>query len=151
MHYYPEDQSKESLEKVRRTHVCLVCGRPLSEYLDRKQKKVYIACSGQQHEGIARPYTSPREDYQTNIRREHKMEQEHGKGTAVALKGIPKQGQLTQPEAETILSLVYPGVPRDEIIRCAILCRDFGLHPLLKEVYLIPFQTKMHLFRRLFG
>lgn len=59
-----------------------------------------------------------------------------------ALAKLPTSGALTQPEAEHILSLVYPGCPREEIIRCAILCRDFGLHPLMKEVYLIPFEKK---------
>lgn len=70
------------------------------------------------------------------------MEQKHGLETGKALATIPKHGQLTQPEAEHILSLVYPGCPKEEIIRCAILCRDFGLHPLMKEVYLIPFKEK---------
>ena len=64
------------------------------------------------------------------------------KVSTTALEKIPTKGQLTQPQAEHILSLVYPGCPRDEIIRCAILCRDFGLHPLMKEVYLIPFKEK---------
>ena len=70
------------------------------------------------------------------------MEQQIGhEGTRVLAK-IPMHGQLTQPEAEHILGLVYPSCPREEIIRCAILCRDFGLHPLMKEVYLIPFKEK---------
>lgn len=70
------------------------------------------------------------------------MEQKVGPKTTRALAKLPAHGQLTQPQAEHILSLVYPGCPRDEIIRCAILCRDFGLHPLMKEVYLIPFKDK---------
>ena len=67
------------------------------------------------------------------------MEEKYGRETSTALANVPKTGQLTQPQAEHILSLVYPGVPKEEIIRCAILCRDFGLHPLMKEVYIIPF------------
>jgi len=70
------------------------------------------------------------------------LEKEQGREASRALATIPKQGQLTQPQAEHILSLVYPGVPKDEIIRCAILCRDFGLHPLMKEVYIIGFKNK---------
>ncbi|GAI51454.1 unnamed protein product, partial [marine sediment metagenome] len=41
-----------------------------------------------------------------------------------------------------ILKLVYPDVPEDQIIRTAILCRDFGLHPLMKEVYIIGYKNK---------
>ena len=54
MHYYPEDQSRENLERVRRTNVCSVCGRQLNIYLDMKTKQKYLACSGGVHEGIAR-------------------------------------------------------------------------------------------------
>ncbi len=70
------------------------------------------------------------------------MEKEHGTEASRAVATIPKQGQLTQPEAMTILKLVYPNTPNEEIVRCAILCRDFGLHPLMKEVYIIPFKKK---------
>ena len=142
MHYYPEDQSEENLKKIRRTSVCAECGRNVVEYLDIKTRKVYIACSGGRHEGIAREYKPPVEDYQSNIRREIKLEQEHGRETSRELATIPKQGQLTQPQAETILNLIYPGAKREEILRCAIFCQDFGLHPLANEVYLIPFKGK---------
>lgn len=142
MHYYPEDQTEENLKKLIRDNVCTECGRQLSVYLDVSIDAKYIACSGQRHEGITREYQPPIEDYRSNIRREIELEQKHGREASKALATIPKQGQLTQPQAEHILSLVYPDCPADERIRCAILCRDFGLHPLLKEVYLIPFKNK---------
>ena len=139
MPYYPEDQSDENIKKLRRTSVCAECGRQLYAYLDLETKQQYVACPTPGHEGIAREYKTQPTDFQSNIRREHELEQTHGREATTALAHIPKHGQLTQPQAEQILSLVYPGVPRDEIIRCAILCRDFGLHPLMKEVYIIPF------------
>ena len=70
------------------------------------------------------------------------MEQEHGEVRTKALLKLPTTGALTQNQAMHILKLVYPKAPEDEIIRCALLCRDFGLHPLMKEVYLIPFKDK---------
>jgi len=140
MHYYPDDQSKGSLDRIRRGNVCLVCGRQLSVYWDLVKKQSYIACSGQVHEGIAKEYKPPVEDYQSSIRRDMELEKEVGTQVAKRLETLPKQGQLTQPEAMHILSLVYPEAPEDEIIRCAILCRDFGLHPLMKEVYIIGFK-----------
>lgn len=142
MPYYPEDQSNENLKKIRGANCCAECGRQLYIYLDRETKQSYVACPTPRHEGIAKEYKPQDTGYQSNIRREMELEQNQGKETAVALRGIPKQGQLTQPQAEHILSLVYPGCPKDEIIRCAILCRDFGLHPLMREVYLIPFKDK---------
>ena len=142
MPYYPEDQSQENLNKLRWNNVCSVCGRRLYVYHDFKTKQKYIGCPTPGHEGIAREYEKPREDYQSNLRREYKLEQEHGvKGTR-ALATIPKQGQLTQPQAMHILKLVYPKAPENEIVRTAIFCRDFGLHPLANEVYLIQFKDK---------
>ena len=70
VHYYPDNQSKENLEKVRRKNVCSVCGRQVAIFLDMTTKRKYIACSGGQHEGIAREYIPPIEDYESNIRRE---------------------------------------------------------------------------------
>lgn len=142
MHYYPEDQSEENLKKLIQTNVCVICGRQLAIYIDSIDKRRFIACSGQIHEGIAREYQPQSTDYRSEIRRETELEQKAGTDVAKRLAHIPKHGQLTRPDAEYILSLVYPGCPREEIVRCAILCRDFGLHPLMKEVYLIPFKDK---------
>jgi len=142
MHYYPEDQSNENLKKIRQNNVCAECGRQLSLYLDTFDGRTYVACSGQVHKGIAREYKPPREDYESKIRREMELEKKTGQGASTALATIPRQGQLTQPQAMHILKLVYPDVPDNEIIRTAIFCRDFGLHPLAKEVYLIPFKGK---------
>ena len=72
------------------------------------------------------------------------MEQQHGKEMTTALEKAraPMTGALTKMQAMDILKLVYPDVPEDEIIRTAIYCQDFGLHPLAKEVYIIPFKVK---------
>ena len=67
------------------------------------------------------------------------MEQKVGVKASQSVATIPKQGQLTKGEAMSLLRLCYPKAPDEEIVRCAILCRDFGLHPLMKEVHLVPF------------
>ncbi len=141
MAYYPEDQSTKNLGKIRQDNVCAICGRPVWIFLDLKDKRQYIACSTPGHDGLSREYEPPREDYQSDIRRSIEMERKVGLKATDALATIPKHGQLTQSQAMHILKLVYPDVPEEEIIRCAILCRDFGLHPLMKEVYLIPFKN----------
>ena len=141
--YFPEDQSKENLSKIRRESVCAECGRQLSEYLDRKAHKVYIACSGQIHEGITREYKPPVEDYQSKIRREHEMVEEGvttAKETnALVAQGIPMTGIITKDQATAILQTVWKDAPPLEVYKAAMLCQDFGLHPLMKHVYLIPY------------
>ena len=71
------------------------------------------------------------------------MEENYGAEKTKALAKLPMSGALTQNQAMQILKLVYPNVPEPEIIRTAILCRDFGLHPLMKEVYIIGFKNKV--------
>ena len=139
MHFYPEDTSQGNLNKLMQINVCPECGRAVRPFLD-SEKQIYLACSSGQHEGIAREYTPPTEDYRTEIIREVKLEQEQGRETSTALAHVPKQGQLTQPQATTVLNLIYPKASSVEIERCAIFCHDFGLHPLANEVYLIPFK-----------
>ncbi len=140
MPYYPEDQSEDNLKKLRRNNVCSICGRQLYVNLNLETKQQYLACPNPRHEGISREYQPQREDYETDIRRSVEMEEKIGHERTRELAHIPMHGQLTQPQAMHILKLVYPRVPDNEIIRCAIFCRDFGLHPLAKEVFLIPFK-----------
>ncbi len=142
MPYYPDDQSKKNLERIRHKNVCSRCGGAVWVYLNLKTKQNYIACTNFTHEGLVNEYIQPREDNESNIRREMELTQQVGPEASTAVSHIPKQGQLTKAQAMHILKLVYPNCPEEEIVRCAILCRDFGLHPLMKEVYLIPFKGK---------
>ena len=142
MPYYPEDQSDKNLDKIRQNNVCGDCGRNVWVHFDFEDKRKYIACPTPGHEGLSREYKPRRVDYRSNIRRETEVEQQYGREASTKLATIPKQGQLTQSQAMHVLKLVYPDAPEDEIVRCAILCRDFGLHPLMKEVFLIPFKKK---------
>jgi len=138
-YYYPEDTSEENLKKIRRNNVCAECGRQLSVYLDMKTKQIYIACSGQIHEGITREYTAPVNDYQSNIRRETELEQKVGTQGTKALANIPRTGQLTQQQAEAIITTVWKDAPPLEVFKAKVLCADYGLHPLMKHIFLIKY------------
>ncbi len=143
MPYYLETNDRDLLKKLLQTNVCSQCGAKLEAYWDIVKKLPYLVCTDHpEHEGIAKEYHEPRE-LNINSKREELMEQ-HGEKTATALeqRRLPTSGALTQNQAMQILKLVYPEVPNDEIVRCAILCRDFGLHPLMKQVYIIGFFNK---------
>ena len=49
---------------------------------------------------------------------------------------------LTKPQAKEILLAVFPEAPESEITRAMILCANYGLNPLMKHVFLIPFNRK---------
>ena len=142
-HYYPEDQSKENLDKVRRESVCVECGRRLTIYLDIESHRRFVACPGRVHEGITREYKPPVEDYESNIRREMKLAEEEVMTTketnALVAQGIPMTGLITKDQATAILQTVWKDAPEIEVYKAAMLCQDFGLHPLMKHVYLIPY------------
>lgn len=70
-----------------------------------------------------------------------RMEQELGTDRAKALdkyRGLPA---LTKVQAMEVLRTQYPNAPDVEILKAAILCADYGLHPLKKHVYILgPFR-----------
>ena len=151
MPIYEGDQyTYEQLSDLRKRNVCAECSGRLDLYQNWGDTRAFIACADwmrTHHEGIMRERSRYEKEGMASLNiktRREIMEQEHGEGVTTALEKarIPTTGALTQTQAMRILKLVYPKAPEDEIIRCALLCRDFGLHPLMKEVYLIPFKDK---------
>lgn len=148
MPYYVPDNDRELADKLVKTNVCAECGRRLYMYIDMSKPNhpLYLACPTAGHEGIAKeyeptPFQEKGLDSLVLVERRKQMSQEHGqeKSTALAKSGLPMSGALTKVQAMELLRLVYPDVPDNEIIRTAVICRDFGLHPLMKEIYIIPF------------
>ena len=137
--------TKEELYELRQYNKCKECGARLDVFMDFDTGKAFLACADYRrthHEGIEREASRYEKEGLASLNiptRRKIMEQEHGTETTKALAKLPMSGALTQPQAMHILKLVYPDVPEDQIIRTAILCRDFGLHPLMKEVYIIGF------------
>jgi len=142
------DLTFDDLLEMRKKMKCQVCGGMLNLFLD-ECGKAFLACADwhrSHHEGIEKEASRYQKEglAALNIPTRRKiLENEYGKETTTALDKakIPTTGALTQPQAMHILKLVYPDVPEDQIIRTAILCRDFGLHPLMKEVYIIGFKN----------
>ncbi|KKN10577.1 hypothetical protein LCGC14_1035160 [marine sediment metagenome] len=139
VHYYPDNQSKESLEKIRRTSVCAECGRQLSIYLDLKDRRKYIACSGQLHEGITREYKEPVETYQTKLRRQHELEKEHGAGVGTALAKYQSVAVMTREIATEIVDTLWGEAPSIEKTKAIILCHTYNLNPLMKHIHLVKY------------
>ncbi len=58
---------------------------------------------------------------------------------ALIAQGIPMTGIITKDQATIILQTIWKNAPEIEVYKAAMLCQDFGLHPLMKHVYLIPY------------
>ena len=50
---------------------------------------------------------------------------------------------ITQSEAMYLLKTIWPGAPEIEVIKAAILCRQYNLNPLMRQVYLVEFDKKV--------
>jgi len=142
--YYPEDTSDKSLKKLIRDNVCAICGRQLYAYLD-KDKKVYLGCSNQTHEGIAREYIPSQieeNSYKGGIRRMEQVRQEHGPDKTRALAKYQAVTSLTQKDAMEIMETIWPDAPSADKKAAALLCAGYNLNPLMNHVFLIKFNKK---------
>lgn len=54
----------------------------------------------------------------------------------------PPAAAMTREQAMYLLKTIYPKAPVHEVILAAILCAQYHLNPLMRQVYLIPFQQK---------
>ncbi len=146
--YEGQGKTREDLKHLCKYHRCVVCSARLAVFFSMKEEKAFLACEDwrrTQHDGIERqPSRYEMEGLASlNIpRRREIMVHAYGETKANALEKYQGGGQLTKDGAMEVLRLVYPDCPDEQIVRTAILCRDFGLHPLMKEVYLIPFEKR---------
>jgi len=54
----------------------------------------------------------------------------------------PPAAEMTRDQAMYLLKTIYPTAPVPEILKAAILCAQYHLNPLMRQVYLIPFNKK---------
>ena len=140
--------TREELLDLSKQNQCKECGQRLDVFLDLDTHKAFLACTDwhrSHHEGIERPASR----YQTeglaslNIpTRREIMTQDYGEVKTRALDKYMGVVSLTKPQAKEILIAVFPDAPESEITRAMILCANYGLNPLMKHVFLIPFNRK---------
>lgn len=141
--YEDEATTREDLDKIRRKSKCKICGSRLALFWDMNEHKTYLACNpDQSHESIEREASRYQKEglasLNINTRRET-MVKEYGVAKTKALEKYMGVVSLTKPQAKEILVAVFPDAPGQEIARAVMLCASYGLNPLMKHVFLIPF------------
>ena len=142
-----EKTTREELDNLRKKNKCKMCGERLDMFLDPNSGLAFLACRNwvtSHHEGIEREYQpSPQETdeptYEQRLRRGVAMEKELGLDKTRALIKYEGVLSLTKPQAEEILLAIYGDAPKQEITRAVLLCASYQLNPLMKHVFLIPF------------
>jgi len=65
-------------------------------------------------------------------------------GTEKATKLMKYEGvvSLTRAGAMEILQTIWPEAPEVEVLKAAMVCHQYGLNPLMKHIFLIPFKRR---------
>lgn len=141
MIYEDEKLTREDLFELRRQNVCATCSGMLNVFMDFDRGRAYLACnSDQAHEGLEKEAPPP---FEPNIptRREMMVEQ-LGEEKATQLERYEGVVSLTRVQAMEILKTIWPLAPEVEVLKAAIICHQYGLNPLLKHIFLIPFKRR---------
>lgn len=146
--YEDEITTREALFELRKRNLCQVCGGKLDVFLDADKGKAFLACRNDfSHQGIERKYEPTpfeREGYGAfNIpTRREMMEQDLGSERATKLIKYEGVVSLSKADAMEILQTIWPEAPELEVLKAAMICHHYGLNPLMKHVFLIPFKRR---------
>ncbi len=152
-YYFTKDFPRDQIEKKRRENVCKECGEFLAIFYDDDPQsehhgQFYLACKDYRrthHEGIEREASPIRQRGMEamNIEaRRNLMNEQYGEETTTKLAQFQGVTSLTTEDAMIILDSIWPKAPPEEKTRAAMLCKSYHLNPLMKHVYLIPFNRK---------
>jgi hypothetical protein len=142
---------EEGQRLLKKSPTCGICGANLTLAWSAEKNSHVIRCSNDiNHIGIARKfelsaYDTPDELNIGNISRirRRNMVTKYGEEKGTALAKYAGRGQLDIPQAKEIIITIWPGAPAVEVLKAAMVCQQYGLNPLMKHLYLIPFNTKV--------
>jgi hypothetical protein len=159
------DDRRRDLEAMRFTHVCAECGAPVVVVHQwpggswqpgmRPADAVWALFCGQDRSHLGfRKLPSLTQRYQRGealplhivnrieARRRDDVTQGLVPADRQALARYQGSRALTQQQAREILDKIWPDAPDIEKVRAAMLCESYRLNPLMKHVFLIPFEKK---------
>jgi len=151
--YPPVTMGHVKLEQKRKSNACAVCGGWLNIFLDNDPAsphygQAFIACndwSRTRHEGIQRAasrYQQRGMETLTIEARRDILNKEFGENKTTALEKYQGVTSLAKPEAREILLTLWPNADKAspaEFYKAMLLCTQYGLNPLMRHLFLIPF------------
>jgi len=144
MPIYEDDRlTRAELDGLRKYNRCKVCGSKLDLFWSMEKQLAYLACHlDQTHSGIVREasqYEQRGMESQNIPTRREAMERQFGEETSTALAQYQGVTSLTKVQAGEIMEAIWPEAPASEKQRAALLCASYALNPLMKHIFLIPF------------
>ena len=144
---------EEMREHERRGNTCAECNSLLTVCSGAwwgYESQYILACSlNKKHEGLARDHVIPFHETpagqlvgKTPEWRKKEMEKEHGVAKAHALAPYQHDLALTEEKAKMVVATLWPSAPEAERLKAAMICNQYGLNPLMKHLYLLPYNKK---------
>jgi hypothetical protein len=146
---------QEMQKRVKNCYICAECQAYLSVstgYLVKYQGYILRCTNDVNHTGIMRPaeinnYDQPGYNMPGTVsKKEKELTLKYGEEKTralVAASGGNVLSTLTEERATEIIKTIWPGAPMVEVKKAAIVCQQYGLNPLMKHLYLIPFNCKI--------
>lgn len=142
--------TREQLELLAEKNVCSICGARLEVFRKSFAENIYfLACHDwirTHHDG---EIEQPASRYQKegvesfNIEKRRKiLTEEHGNTKTKALAKYLGGGVISREGYEEIVNTLWGEAPPAEKTKAILLCQAYKLNPLMKHLYLIPFNKK---------
>jgi hypothetical protein len=140
--------TKEEGQRIEKSHVCSACGGRITlAWGGAFGIPAWVVRCGRdpRHEGIERPHHFHPADipgfnlYDTGKKRRRELENTIGAEKTRSLQKYENAVTLRQEEATEILLTIWPKAPQIEVKKAAIICHQYGLNPLMKHIFLVPF------------
>ncbi len=148
LNFVDDKLTRQQINRKCRENVCSQCNSPVNAFYDQTTKRVFIACSQypvSHHEGIIREASNLKMKGMSvlnQIDRREKMVNQYGKEKVTALQRYEGLTSLTKEDATTIVKTIWPGATGAEVFKAINVCVTYALNPLMKHVYLVPFENK---------
>lgn len=142
--------------RLTETHVCGECGSPLvlpwggaygiqgyvikcSLNPDHWGFTPMLSYTQLVQEGVAAPIEIANQ-VERSLKKQ--MKEKLGEEKTTALEPYRGITALTKAQASHVLATIWPEAPSIEVTKAAMLCASYGLNPLMRHVFLIPFKKK---------
>ena len=149
MYTLPEGTTRKEADGIRKFRYCSECGGTAFLFAELGSDRLKIGCRHHPDATVVKDYT-PRDPmlemvgvYDKGDRKRMTETIGQEKATALMAQGIPLNGVITKVELRKVFATVWPGADALAVFKGVAICEAFGLHPLMKHLFLIPFNTKV--------
>lgn len=140
--------SYQEMQRRARTRVCGECGGVLTVAWGQPEDDFwgyFLRCGNDIHHKSMKPIDNSAEDNEIKSklqRRDKRLATQVGEKNERALVKYQGITSLTKQEAREIILTCYPKAPEDAVKKAVIICTQYGLNPLMKHVFLLPFKER---------